>query len=61
MDLYGLFVFAMSLCASVNMCFVVTCWERADLLALVGGVITVNLSLSYWYPGSAVVLNCIDS
>ena len=27
-------VFAMSLCASVNMCFVVACWERADLLAL---------------------------
>ena len=31
-------VFAMLLCASVNMCFVVNCWERADLLALVGGV-----------------------
>ena len=31
-------VFAMSLCASVYMCFVVTCWERADLLALVCGV-----------------------
>ena len=30
------FVFAM--CASVYMCFVVTCWERADLLALVCGV-----------------------
>ena len=28
-------VFAMSLCASVYMCFVVTCLERADLLALV--------------------------
>ena len=28
-------VFAMSLCASVYMCFVVTYWERADLLALV--------------------------
>ena len=28
-------VFAMSLCASFYMCFVVTCWERADLLALV--------------------------
>ena len=28
-------VFVMSLCASVYMCFVVTCWERADLLALV--------------------------
>ena len=24
--------FVMSLCASVYMCFVVTCWERADLL-----------------------------
>ena len=31
-------VFAMSLCASVYMCFVVTCWERADLLALIYGV-----------------------
>ena len=29
-------VFAVSLCASVYMCFVVTCWERADLLALFG-------------------------
>ena len=31
-------VFAMFLCASVYMCFVVTCWERADLLALVCAV-----------------------
>ena len=41
MDLLYVFfflVFAMSLCASVYMCFVVTCWERADLLALVCGV-----------------------
>ena len=30
--------FAMSLCGSVYMCFVVTCWERADLLALVCSV-----------------------
>ena len=29
---------AMSLCASVYMCFVVTCSERADLLALICGV-----------------------
>ena len=28
----------MSLCASVYMCFVATCWERADLLALVCSV-----------------------
>ena len=31
-------VFAMSSCASVYMCFVVTCLERADLMALVYGV-----------------------
>ena len=31
-------VFAMPLCASVYMCLVITCWERADLLALVCGV-----------------------
>ena len=23
--------------------------------------LTVNLSLSHWYPGSGVVLDCIDS
>ena len=62
MDFY---VFVLScvcyiLCTSVYMCFVVTCWERADLLALVCGV-TVSLSLSHWYPGSGVVLDCIDS
>ena len=40
MDLLCFFslVFAMPLCASVYMCLVVTCWERADLLALVCGV-----------------------
>ena len=30
--------FAMPLCTSVYVCLVVTCWERADLLALVCGV-----------------------
>ena len=107
-------VFAMSLCVSVYMCFVVTCWERAILLALVCGVycesvtfplvswvrcgtwlyrflifaplltlctsvpcghllgkgwpldsslwcLSVSLSLFHWYPGSGVVLDCIDS
>ena len=41
MDLLWVFfclVFAMPLCASVDMFFVVTCWERVDLLALVCGV-----------------------
>ena len=31
-------VFAMALCASVYMFFVVTCWERADLLSLICGI-----------------------
>ena len=66
--LWIFYVFVLScvcyvLCASVYMCFVVTCWGRADLLALVCGVFCefVSLSLSHWYPGSGVVLDCIDS
>ena len=41
MDLLCFFclVFAMLLNASVCMCLVVTCWESADLLALVCGVL----------------------
>ena len=53
-------VFAMSLCASVYMCFVVSCWERDDLLARLW-CLTVSLSLSYLYPGSGVVLDRIDA
>ena len=38
--LWGYFclAFAVPLCASVCVCLVVTCWERAELLALVCGV-----------------------
>ena len=43
-------VFAMSLCASV--------WLTSVLSFVVS---TVSLSLSHWYPGSGVVLDCIDS
>ena len=53
-------VFAINLCASVYMCFVVTCWGRADLLALVCGVYCEFVTF-LWYPGSGVVLDCIDS
>ena len=53
-------VFAMSLYASIYMCFVVTCWKMADLLALVCGV-RCEFVTSHWYPGSGVVLDCIDS
>ena len=40
MDLlcFFLLVFALPLYASVYMCLVVTCWERAELLAFVCGV-----------------------
>ena len=43
-------VFAMSLCAFVYMCFVVICWERADLLALSCGVYCefVTFTLVSW-------------
>ena len=54
-------VFAMSLCVSVYMCFVVICWERAGLFCSPLWCLTVSLSLSHWYPGSGVVLDCIDS
>ena len=65
MDILWVFfclVFVMPLCSAVYLCLVVTCWERADLLALVLWCITVILlSLSDWYSGSGVVLDCIDS
>ena len=62
MDLLCFFclVFAMPLCASVYVCLVVTCWERADFLARLW-CLTLSLSLSHWYLGSGVVLDCIDS
>ena len=44
--------------ASVHCCLVVTCWERADLLALVCDVKLCHFPM--WYPGSGVVLDCID-
>ena len=47
-------------CTSVCLCLVVTCRERADLLALVCDGLIVTLSLSHWFPGSGVVLDCID-
>ena len=39
--------FAMPLYASVYICLVVTCWERADLFALACGYLTVSLSISH--------------
>ena len=46
---------------SVQCCLVVTCWERADLLALVCDVKLCFFHFLMWYRGSGVVLDCIDS
>ena len=46
---------------SVHCCLVVTCWERADLLALVCDVYLWFCHFPMWYPGSGVVLDCIDA
>ena len=49
--------------ASVHCCHLVTCWERAYLLALVGDVYCIFFLLYFpmWYPGSGVVIDCIVS
>ena len=54
-----MFFLSCVLYASVYMCLVVTCWERANLLALVCGVRVCHFPI--WYPGSGVVLDCVDS
>ena len=41
-------VFTMPLCASVYLCLLVTCWERADPLALVCGL---KLKFCYFSVG----------
>ena len=38
-----------------------TCWERADLLALVGDVDYIFCYFPMWYLVSCVVLDCIFS
>ena len=53
-------VFAMSLCASVYMCL----WSPAGegLNSWLSFVVSaVSLSISHWYTGSGVALDCIDS
>ena len=40
---------------------VVTCCERADLLALVCDVLLCVCHFPMWYPGSGAVVDCINS
>ena len=46
------------LCARLSICAL---WSPAGTSWLSFVQSTVNLSLSHWYPGSGVVLDCIDS
>ena len=51
------------LCAHLFICAL---WSTAgkgltSWLSFVARCLTVSLSLSHWYPGSGVVLDCIDS
>ena len=60
--LWVIFVFCvLQAFAFIHSCFVVTCWERADLLALVGDVYCIFFYFPMLYPGSGVVLDCIVS
>ena len=47
--------------ASVHCCLVVTCWERADILALVGDVYCIFVTFPFGVLGLGVVLDCIVS
>ena len=46
---------------SVHCSLAVTCWERADLLALLCVMLTCVCHFPMWFPGSGVVLDCIES
>ena len=58
MDLLCFFclVFVMPLCASVYLCLVVTCWERADLFALVCGILGQVWYLIVSTPGLCTLI-----
>ena len=45
--------------ASIHCCIVFTCWERTDLLALLGDGYCFFCYFPIWYPGSGVVLDFI--
>ena len=46
--------------ASVYCCLVITCWERADLLAL-DSDIYCDFVITIWYLGLGLIFDCIYS
>ena len=64
MDLFYVFVLSCVCYVFVRVCLYVLCghllgkgWPLGSRL----WCLTVSLSLSHWYPGSGVILDCIDS
>ena len=49
------------LCARLFICALWSAAGKGVTSWLSFTVSTVNMSLSHWYPGSGVVLDCIDS
>ena len=59
-----LFVICVCLChtvMSVSCSLLVTCWKRADLLALLYVIYLCFCHILFQCPGSGVVFDCIDS
>ena len=61
MDLLCFFLSCVCKCLCVRL-FICALWSPAGkgLTSWLWFVVSVNLSLSHWYPGSGVVLDCID-
>ena len=62
-DLLWVFFLAFVCCALVSVCLYVPCGHLLGKGWPLGSRLwcpTVSLSLSHWYPGSGVVLDCID-
>ena len=61
MDIFFLFIFRVcNAFLSVHCSLVVTCWERANLLALMWDVLLYLCHFLVWCPGSGEVLDCMD-
>ena len=60
MDFFFFVLCLLCLCARLFICAL---WSPAGkgLTSWLSFVVSVNLSLSHWYPRSGVVLDCIDS
>ena len=63
MDFYVLFFSVLRLLCLCTRLFICALWSPAGkgLTSWLSFVVSVSLSLSHWYLGPGVVLDCIDS